>query len=67
MFKVNNRDTRTIINVIMMSLLLTLNIFGIFSSVSVIEFGPVGMNPSGYCSALIQGQHKKTDLRQHSS
>ena len=51
----------------MMSLLLTLNIFGIFSSVSVIEFGPVGMNPSGYCSALIQGQHKKPDLRQHSS
>ena len=38
MFKVNNKDTRATPDVVLVSLLLTLNIFHTFSNVSTVNF-----------------------------
>ena len=41
MFKVNNKDTRTTPGVVLVSLLLTLNIFHTLFSVSIVDFEQV--------------------------
>ena len=41
MFEVNNKDTRTTLSVVLVSLLLTLNIFHTLSSVSIVNFEQV--------------------------
>ena len=44
MFKLNNKGTRTTPGVVLVSLLLTLNIFHIFSSVSIANFEHVNVD-----------------------
>ena len=44
MFKVNNKNTRTTLDVILVFLLLTLNIFHTFFNVSIVNFELVNVN-----------------------
>ena len=44
MFKVNNKNTRNVIDVVLVFLLLTLNIFHTFSSVSIADFEQVNIS-----------------------
>ena len=43
MFKFNNKDTKTTSDVVLVSLLLTLNMFYTFSSASVVDFKQVNI------------------------
>ena len=58
MFKVNNKNTKTtsnnVIDVVLVFFLLTLNIFRIFSSVSIVDFEQVNVSWEGpkYASVI---------------